>query len=282
MPDFTVARRGTDSSGRPIYATAFYWQVWQAILDDDRIKPFAHLVTVVQGAFMERVSGGGASASAGYHDKGGCFDVRTWNLSAAQQQALWDVAWEYGMCFWKRGPSAVQGGMDEHGHSIGGWDEPLDTGAEYQWWQARNGKNGLANNGPDYMRRKGKLPSFPPEHLLKKDYLMTSDAEKKLDRIITILNTSNRNQRERDKELLDAVNAAKKAQLSKKTLVASLGGLIDQLGILATNIEDTATKTQVRRLRKMVAQALEDDPDVDGADNPSKESTLFDDEEDGS
>lgn len=270
MPDFTVARRGTDSSGRPILATAFFWRVWQAILSDPRVEPFAHLVTVVQGAFMARL-GGGAVASAGYHDLAGCWDVRTWNLTLRQQFILWTVAWEYGLCFWKR--DMAHGGMDEHGHAIGGWDKPLAGGAAYQWTQAQNGRDGFASNGPDYMKRPDTpLPKFPPAHLLREDYLMTDTAraqlneiDNKLDRLLGRVNDTASAERERDRA------AAKKAKESKRQLVSTLGGVADQLGAIAESVEDDATKGQLRAVKNIVLAALAADPDVDGPDNPAIE-----------
>lgn len=265
MPDFTVARRGTDSSGRPILATAFFWRVWQAVLDDDRVRPFAHLVVVVQGAFMARL-GGGATASAGYHDLGGCWDVRTWNLTAEQERILWAVAWEYAICFWKR--DMAHGGMDEHGHGVAGWDRPLASGAAYQWTQARNRRDGLAGNGPDYMPRpKTPLPTFPPADLLRGDDLM-SDAQfkaldGKLDRVLDRINATADADRTRDQR------AAQKAREVAARQIAALGGLADQLAQIAEGTSDDATREQLRNTRAAILKALADDPDVDGADNPA-------------
>ncbi len=270
MPDFTVAQRGTDSSGRPILATAFFWRVWQAVLADERVQPFAHLVVVVQGAFMARL-GGGASASAGYHDLGGCWDVRTWNLSADQERILWAVTWEYAICFWKR--DAAHGGMDEHGHGVAGWDKPLASGAAYQWQQARAHppRDGLAGNGPDYMQRPNKpLPAAPPAELLRKDYLMTTQAERKLDaidgkldRILGRVNDSSAAERERDRE------AARKAREVAARQIAAIGGVVDQLTEIEQSDDLATIKTRLRTLNQAMRQHLADDPDVDGADNPA-------------
>jgi hypothetical protein len=108
-PGFTVRRRGTDTSGRPIYMTDFAWAVWQDVLADPAIAPFASRIVIVQGGFMTRV-GGGAAASAGYHDDAGCWDIRTWNLTAAQQVALIWALRKRGVAAWRRAVATTSGG----------------------------------------------------------------------------------------------------------------------------------------------------------------------------
>lgn len=258
---FEVRQRGVDSSGRPILATDLYWQVWQAVLDRPRVAPFAHLVTIVQGAFMTRV-GGGASASAGYHDLGGCIDTRTWNLTSGQESVL---LWEGALCGligWKR--DAAHGGMDEHTHWIGGWDQPLASGADYQWRQALAGRDGLASNGPDYHPRPPGWPHFPPASTLE-EHLMTDQQYNtviaKLDLLREGLDTFRTNEVKRDQL------AAKRAKESKQALVARLGGVADQLTALADTVPAERRKA-VQQVKAAVLQALADDPDVDGPDNP--------------
>lgn len=159
MPDFTVIKYGTDTSGRPILMTAYMARVWQQILDDPAVQPFADRLTIVQGAFMER-AGGGASASAGVHDKAGCLDVRTWNLNATELEGFIRATRRHGFPFWRRDQ---RHGMDPHAHGILGTDHPLDSGAAYQWRQYLDGRNGLANNAPDYEWRPSPLVTTPPE-----------------------------------------------------------------------------------------------------------------------
>ena len=272
MPDFTVAQRATDTSGRPILATAYFWQVWLAVLADERLRSIAWKVVVVQGAFMSRL-GGGAAASAGYHDLGGCWDVRTWNLTASEQQLVWDVAAEYGVWFWKRDLSYAHGGMDEHGHAIAGWDAPLASGAAYQWVQAKQGRDGLARNGPDYMLRRRPIVTSPPPNLLTKEYLMTSPAEDKLDEALSLLKSLDKS----TEKLSDAERRRWTKQKDwKQQSTKRLGGIADQLGSLAepaqkgksTEDQLKALRQAVRGLRGDVLQLLSEDPDVDGADNP--------------
>lgn len=274
MPDYTVARRGTDTSGRPILATAYFWAVWCAMLADPRLAAFAWKIVVVQGAFMARL-GGGATASAGYHNLAGCWDVRTWNLTPAEQQLLWDVAAEYGIWFWKRDLNPAHGGMDEHGHAVAGWDRPLAAGAATQWAQAQARRDGLARNGPDYMLRRRPIVLTPPARLLQEDPMAAPDAQKKLDQILANqerlerslgkLSDAERSRFERDR-------ARDKA--AKSQMIGLLGSVVDQLTEIGNDVADDATKAQVRAVKTMILSALAANPDVDGADNPASAETT--------
>ncbi len=161
MPnDSDVIQTGTDSSGRPVLMTRYMQRVWQQILADPAVAPFAAKVTIVQGAWMAR-AGGGAAASAGYHDAGGCLDVRTWNLTGGELEAFIRAARRHGFAFWRR--DSRHGGMDPHAHGVLGTDHGLASGAAYQWRQYLDGRDGLASNGPDYEWRPSPLVTTPPE-----------------------------------------------------------------------------------------------------------------------
>lgn len=210
-----VIRYGTDTSGRAIYMTTYMRDWWERVVDELGFTP-----TIVQGAFMTRV-GGGASASAGYHDAGGCLDLRTWNLGASQIEDVIRTTRSLGAASWVRDQ---RHGMDPHIHLLLGSDKPLASGAAYQWQQYLNGRDGLSGNGPDYHWRPSPLVTTPP----REDYLMTSAAEQKLDKIIEILNTSNRNERERDaataaRDKRIAARLAKKLDRSTDEILAEFG-----------------------------------------------------------
>lgn len=267
MPDFRVARRGTDTSGRGIWMSAFMWLVWNRMLADPRLAAFRSRIVLVQGPFM-RYNGGGAEASAGYHDLGGCIDIRTWNLTLAEQAIFWKVAAEYGFWFWKR--DAAHGGMDEHGHCIAGWDHPLASGAAYQWAQAKARRDGLAGNGPDYMRREGPLVLFPPAHLLKEDPMSNPDVTKLVretheasEQTLALLKRFVPAEIQRDR------NAARKAREVAKRQISTLGGVVDALTEVATEDDIDVLKRRLASLRGTVLEALAEDPDVDGADDPA-------------
>ena len=261
-PGFTVRLRGKDSSGRSILMTDYAWAVWQDVLEDPTVKPFAHLVTIVQGAFMARL-GGGATASAGYHDLGGCWDIRTWNLTVAQQLALIWALRRRGIAAWRR--NAQWGGMDPHIHVVMGSDKPLASGAAVQWRQYLANQSGLSSGGRDYERRPSPLVTTPPASVFQEDYMATDAAQKDLAaikasqaKIIDLLEadaTADAKrwtaERERDRQ--------ERARQSQRyaDLVAKIGGLADALSGDA---------------RDAVLKILREEQDVTGADNPATES----------
>lgn len=256
--DYTVIRVGTDSSGRGIFMSRWMWTCWQALIADPRLAAFAHLITIVQGPWMIK-AGGGASKSAGYHDRGGCIDIRTWNLTLAQTLLFIKVASEYGFQFWRRGPGALFGNMDPHGHGVFGSDRELTAGASRQVQDllANPRRNGLSPSGPDPEKRYTPIRLAPLAGLLKKEYLMTSAAERKLDNLtakvdaltgsLGKLSDAERRRYQEDKE---------RQSKRYRDLVARLGGLADSLE------GDARTK---------VLALLAQEPDVTGADNPAQE-----------
>ena len=163
MPDFTVARRGTDTSGRGIYATAYMWAWWLRVLTHPDLQPFVGKIFITQGAFM-RLAGGGAADSQGYHDGGGTFDLRAWNLADAEIRILIRVLREMGAAAWLR--NQQHGGFtDPHIHFVLGADRQLSVGAASQWEDYKAGHDGLATDGPDYHPRPNPLVLTPPEEM---------------------------------------------------------------------------------------------------------------------
>lgn len=155
-PDWKVIRYGTDTSNRPIYMSVFMRDWWVGVLAELSFVP-----TIVQGAWMSMVPGGGAADSAGYHDGGGCLDVRTWSMTPAQLAEFNRVVRTRGAGGWKR--DKTHGGMDEHYHLVLGADHDLSDGARQQWSLYLAGRDGLASNGPDYMWRPSPVVTKPPE-----------------------------------------------------------------------------------------------------------------------
>lgn len=154
MPDFTVEPHGVDSSGRAILATNYMWDWWHDVCNQLGFTP-----TIVQGAFMSRV-GGGASASAGYHDGGGCFDLRTWDLPNGPDKVIRTLR-TFGAGAWLR--DQAHGGFDPHIHFVLGTDKPLASGAAQQWRDYIDGGDGLYPSRPDYHWRPSPLVTTPPE-----------------------------------------------------------------------------------------------------------------------
>jgi len=153
--DFTVVTVGTDSSDRPIKMTRYMRDWWEETVEDLGFRP-----VIVQGAF---VAGVGAAASAGYHDKGGCIDLRVWDLDDDEQAKVIRVTRRRGAASWVR--DAKHGGFDPHIHLLLGTDEPLAAGAKAQWADYVKGGNGLtgASAGKDYHWRPDPLVLVPPK-----------------------------------------------------------------------------------------------------------------------
>lgn len=154
--DSTVRRRGTDTSGRAIWMSDRLAAWWDGYVDRLGFTP-----TIVQGAWMIK-NGGGADASAGYHDRGGCLDLRTWDKTPAQQDAMVRVAREGGAGAWLRDKTAARGGMDPHLHLVLGTDHDLADGARHQWGEYVAGRSGLASRGADYHPRPKPLVTTIP------------------------------------------------------------------------------------------------------------------------
>lgn len=153
MSDFTVVVVGTDSSGRAIKMTRYMRDWWRVTCEVLGFRP-----TIVQGAFME---GSGAAASAGYHDKAGCLDLRVWDLTEREQVRLIRTLRRRGAAAWLR--DEKHGGMDPHIHLVLGTDQRLASGASWQWSEYQAGRNGLANQGGDYHWRPTPLVLKPPK-----------------------------------------------------------------------------------------------------------------------
>jgi hypothetical protein len=149
----TVVRVGTDSSGRQILMTRKMRRWWRRVCLRLDFTP-----TIVQGAWMAK-AGGGAAASAGYHDGGGCLDLRVWDLTGEQQVRLIRVLRSMGAAAWLRGTAH---GMDPHIHLVLGSDSGLSAGARSQWNAYLQGLDGLASGGPDYHWRPNPLVLTPP------------------------------------------------------------------------------------------------------------------------
>lgn len=169
MPDFTVHQYGTDTSGRGIFMTTYMHDWWEQVVTALGFRP-----TIVQGAFMVR-NGGGAAASAGYHDAAGCIDVRTWDLTGSQIDALVRTVRTHGAAAWRRDKTPLHGGMDSHCHITLGSDQPLSAGAAASWRSYLDGRNGLANNAPDYEWRPSPLVTNPPAPITPKEDVVTPE-----------------------------------------------------------------------------------------------------------
>ena len=168
MPAFK--EYGTDSSGRKILMTPFMHDWFEAIVRELGFRP-----TIVQGAWM-RFAGGGATESAGYHDGGGCLDLRVWDLTATQQQAVVHAFRWGGAGGWIR--DKAHGGFDPHFHLVLGSDVGLSAGAAWQWLNYIHGGDGLSSGGRDYHPRPNPLVTEPPKSLMEEDIMQPEDFDK--------------------------------------------------------------------------------------------------------
>jgi hypothetical protein len=129
--------------------------------------------------------GGGANASEGFHDYGGCVDLRLRDLTTEEAVTFIWVASEYGFEFWRRGPSAQWGGFaDPHLHGIFIYDFGVDGHlAELQVNSVFNNDAGLNGQGVDYERRLRPIPSLDDVNNLMEDDMADEATQKTLARI---------------------------------------------------------------------------------------------------
>lgn len=130
-----------------------------------------HEFHVTQGSYQNSVA-----ASAGTHDRGGAVDLR-WCGHDACIRAL-RLA---GMAAWHRTPS--QGPWPHHVHAVVIGHPDLAPSAARQVTAYLNGRNGLANNGPDDGPRLNPIPRpvWPPR---EEALMVTPEDEKKIERIV--------------------------------------------------------------------------------------------------
>lgn len=155
MSDAEIVQVGTDSSGRKILMTRRMQSWWAGV-----VAQFGYAPTITQGAWMAQ-AGGGAAASAGYHDGGGCLDLRVRDLRPGEATRLIRVLRARGAAAWLR-DEAHGGFRDPHIHLVLGSDHGLTTGARWQWSEYLAGRSGLASRGADYHWRPDPIVTTPP------------------------------------------------------------------------------------------------------------------------
>lgn len=158
MSDGTVIHVGVDSGGRDLWMTVYMARWFEGVTRELGWKP-----TIVQGAWMAR-NGGGVSASDGFHDAGGCLDLRTWDRSPEQIQQMIRVLRIGGAAAWYRTPAQ---GFDEHIHLVLGSDYGLNYNAQTQWRNYLAGDAGLSGSAPDYHWRPDPMVTVPPDRYLE-------------------------------------------------------------------------------------------------------------------
>lgn len=110
---------------------------------------------VIQGSY----NAGGVTASAGTHDGGGAVDISVVGISWRNVQELVLCLREVGFAAWYR--PDLPGKWDAHIHAIRLDDPEASSGARNQMVAYRNGRDGLAGNGPDNGPRLNPIPVWP-------------------------------------------------------------------------------------------------------------------------
>lgn len=250
MKKLDVIQRGYDSSGRPVKATRQAFQHFDRVNEAVKGK-----LVIVQGAFMTN----GASASAGTHDKAGCMDIRTWNLTSFEKRTAVHEARRLMAAAWLRTPSQ---GFDEHIHWVLIGDSPMANLAASQIDMYKQGYNGLgwyAYRDSDSYR-----PQRITNYVYQEDDDMFSDKDSaRLERIEKELTAFKNAEWKRDKN----ARIQDKERFSK--LVSNLGMAVDVLNSIEAQIEDSATKQHVQHAKRRIIDVLREDEDVDGVDNPA-------------
>jgi hypothetical protein len=143
--------RGLDTGGRPIRMSPqmdAWWDLYVAAL--------GFTPTITQGGWMGDLA---ADLSGPTHDAD-ALDLRVWDRTQNQVEAMVRTARALGAAAWLR--NKQHGGFtDPHIHLVPGrWAHPSPS-ALRQWDALRAGRDGLANNGPDY--HPYPLANTPPE-----------------------------------------------------------------------------------------------------------------------
>jgi hypothetical protein len=99
-------------------------------------------LVISQGSYNTSVG-----ASGGTHAGGGAVDLSVRNLSLAQQAQVVLIGRQIGFAIWIRQP--IPGVWTKHIHGIAINCADLSNAAEQQVRAYHDGRNGLANNGPD-------------------------------------------------------------------------------------------------------------------------------------
>ena len=103
-------------------------------------------IEITQGSYNTSVS-----QSAGTHSGGGAVDIRAIGRSDSEREEIVRMLRWVGFAAWLRTPS--QGDWPYHVHAIAVGCPDLSSGARNQVTSYKNGRNGLANNGPDTFTR---------------------------------------------------------------------------------------------------------------------------------
>lgn len=241
---FDRVHAGIDISGRDVKMTRRAKLMFDIACEHAKVHP-----SIIQGSFMGEDA---AKASSHTHDKAGCIDTRTFDLTDDEIRRLIRAGRSIAAVSWKRVPPTFA----EHMHWLFLGDSPMHAETEAQVTQYKNGLDGLG--GPD--------PFFRPDPLVTTfnyDAMLAQEGEMNLnDKLFP-----DREDSPTVRESLVAANAAERKVTKVLDRLADFrkanaerdAGLAAQLDRIADAVQDDATKEQVRRV---IAELRQQDRDV--------------------
>jgi hypothetical protein len=129
----------------------------------DTCAQFGQTLPIQQGAFM-LLNGGGAGASAHFHDLSGALDIGVSNLTESERLRFIKVARDIGWAAWIRDMSPEHGGLSLHAHLALLGEGNVFSGLRTQMkrYEAGGaGSDGLkGGDGFDYHDRPNPIPRF--------------------------------------------------------------------------------------------------------------------------
>ena len=235
---------GKDSSGRAVRLTRRMKAAFDRTCQECGVTP-----TIVQGAFM---SGQGAAASAGCHDRSGCIDTRTWDLTEAQQEALIRAARSVGWAIWKR--DKVRGGMDEHMHWVLLGEPDMAAEACRQESDYKAGFDGLASRGKDYHWRPPVIKQFDYNEYVEGDMPTMEELKKELVPVI-VNQMMRRDLNEKGLTVAKALRQASRADDLEATLKTLPAQIAKATEAALPDGKETLTRAEVRAAAQKGAEA---------------------------
>ena len=248
--EFDVISVGTDISGRVVHMTRRAKLMFDIACEEAKVDP-----PIIQGSFMGAAA---AKASFGTHDRAGCIDTGTRDLTDAEVSRLVHAGRSIAAVSWPRpGPPTFD---IEHQHWLFLGDSPMHPDAEGQVAQYKAGGDGLG--GTDTFFRPDPLVTtfnYDANLALEGDMNLTDKLFPDREDSPTIresLVAANQANRKLEK-VLDRLADFRKANAERDA------GLATQLDRIAESMQDDATKQQVRQI---IAELRHQDHDDDRRD----------------
>ncbi len=242
---FDRVHLGTDTSGRDITMTRRAKLMFDIACEHADVNP-----TITQGSFMGENA---APESSHTHDKAGCIDTRTFDLTDDEIRRLIHAGRSIAAVNFHRVPPVFD---EEHMHWLFLGDSPMHPEAEAQVTQYKNGLDGVGRPDP-FFRPDPLVTTFNYDAMLAQEGEMNLNDKLFPDRedsptVREALVAANQAERKVTK-VLDRLADFRKANAERDA------GLANQLDRIADAVQDDATKEQVRRV---IAELRQEDRDV--------------------